>query len=139
MNKPTTINMAITKRLAGEKKVRTFIEIKSGTLKSVSITVFSSAANNATPRRSIRVPTVKTIALTLRYAMKYPCIAPIKVETDIARSNAVTAPRLSVKRTTITAAKAALEPIDRSISPAIMQRVNANPTNPRTANRSIMA
>ena len=39
----------------------------------------------------------------------------------------------------ITAHKAALEPIDKSISPAIMQIVKAKPTRPNTANRSRMA
>ena len=37
---------------------------QGSSFKSVSMTVFSSAANNATPRNSIRVPTVNTIART---------------------------------------------------------------------------
>ena len=50
--------MNITVRLAGEKYIKTLVVIKSGTLKSVSITVFSSAINKATPLKSINVPTI---------------------------------------------------------------------------------
>ena len=64
--------MKITVRLAGEKYIKTFVVIKSGTLKSVSITVFSSAIKRATPLKSINVPTVITIALILIKAMTKP-------------------------------------------------------------------
>ncbi len=61
------------------------------------------------------------------------------VEIANAISRAFTAPRLSVKRTVITAERAAFEPMERSISPAMMQSVRARPTRPSTAKRSIMA
>ena len=131
--------MNITVRLAGEKYIKTLVVIKSGTLKSVSITVFSSAINKATPLKSINVPTVITIALILINAITKPCMAPIRVETDKPINIAKGAPKGSVNLTTITAHKAALEPIERSISPAMMQMVRANPTSPKTANLSSIA
>ena len=64
---------------------------------------------------------------------------PIIVETVTAIKSAVGAPSESVNRTTMTAASAAFEPMERSISPAIMHKVKASPTRPRTANLSIIA
>ena len=72
INNATSTNIAITVRLAGEKYHRTFVVMKSGIRKSVSITVFSSATKSEIPLSNISVPTVRTIALILKYAMKYP-------------------------------------------------------------------
>ena len=133
------MNMKITVRLAGEKYIKTLVVIKSGTLKSVNITVFSSAISKATPLSNISVPTVITIALILMNAITKPCVTPIKVEPESPISIANGAPKGSVNFTTITAHKAALDPIDKSISPAIIQIVNAKPTRPKTANLSRIA
>ena len=131
--------MKITIKLAGEKYINILVVMKSGTLKSVNITVFSSATTNEIPLNNIKVPTVKTIARTLKKAIKKPWVKPIKVDIEIPINIAKGAPMGSVNFTTITAHRAALDPIDKSISPAIIHIVRANPINPKTANLSKIA
>ena len=81
------------------------------------------------PRRKISVPMVKTSELMPRRPISVPWMAPSAAPASVAISTAPTRPAPS-HRTAITAATAAIEPTDRSNSPAMMVAARPSATRP---------